>query len=295
VLAQNQIATTYEQQINALNELGGLDALGSHKVDNMYHAGWAWAGSTPYRSTKLIGAQEYQSQLGGYPKWVQGESTPQDSEGNPINRASNINIDEKNDNVNYQVTFSTANGTGYQRQYIDTDNSHFRYNPSTHALTVGTIQATTLTTGAATTTGTITGRWSLTTNSRFEATYADLAEYYEGDTEYEVGTVLIFGGDKEVTVSGEHRSTKVAGVVSDQSAYTMNDGCPGIKVLTALQGKVPVKVIGKVEKGDMLVASSIAGYAVVDNDPKVGSVIGKAIESKDDTERGTVHAVVGRV
>lgn len=207
-----------------------------------------------------------------------------------ISQADNINIDEKNDNVNYQVTFSTANGTGYQRQYIDTDNSHFRYNPSTHTLEVRNIS-----TGAATTTGTITGRWSLTTNSRFEATYADLAEYYEGDTEYEVGTVLIFGGDKEVTISGEHRSTKVAGVVSDQSAYTMNDGCPGIKVLTALQGKVPVKVIGKVEKGDMLVTSSIAGYAVVDNDPKVGSVIGKAIESKDDTERGTVHAVVGRV
>ena len=207
-----------------------------------------------------------------------------------ISQADNINIDEKNDNVNYQVTFSTANGTGYQRQYIDTDNSHFRYNPSTHTLEVRNIS-----TGAATTTGTITGRWSLTTNSRFEATYADLAEYYEGDTEYEVGTVLIFGGDKEVTISGEHRSTKVAGVVSDQSAYTMNDGCPGIKVLTALQGKVPVKVIGKVEKGDMLVSSSIAGYAVVDNDPKVGSVIGKAIESKDDTERGTVHAVVGRV
>ena len=40
---------------------------------------------------------------------------------------------------------------------------------------------------------------------------------------------------------------------------------------------------------------TIPGYAVVDNDPKVGSVIGKAIETKDDTERGSVHAVVGRV
>ena len=208
-----------------------------------------------------------------------------------IDNADNINIDEKNDSTNYQVTFSTANGSGYQRQYIDTDNAHFTYNPSTQTLS----GVRGLSTGGATTTGTITGRWSLATNSRFEATYADLAEYYEGDTDYEVGTVMIFGGDKEVTMSVEHRSTKVAGVGSNQRAYTMNQDCPGIRTLVALQGKVPVNVIGKVEKGDMLVASSIAGYAVVDNDPKVGSVIGKAIESKEDTERGTVHAVVGRV
>ena len=208
-----------------------------------------------------------------------------------IDNADNINIDEKNDSVNYQVTFSTANGTGYQRQFIDTDNAHFTYNPSTQTLS----GVRGLSTGGATTTGTVTGRWSLSTNSRFEATYADLGEYYEGDTEYEVGTVVVFGGDKEVTISTEHKTTKVAGVVSDQSAYTMNQDCEGIKTLVALQGKVPVNVIGKVEKGDMLVASSIPGYAVVDNDPKVGSVIGKAIGSKDDTERGTVHAVVGRV
>ena len=75
----------------------------------------------------------------------------------------------------------------------------------------------------------------------------------------------------------------------------MNQECPGIRTHTALQGKVPVNVIGKVQKGDMLVASTIAGYAVVDNDPRVGSVIGKAIGTKDDTERGTVYAVVGRV
>ena len=207
-----------------------------------------------------------------------------------INNADNINVDEKNDDVNYQVLFSTNQGASYQRPYIDSDATHMMYNPSAHRLTVRNIS-----TGGSSTTGTIEGRWSLTSGSRFEATYADLAEYYEGDAEYAVGTVLIFGGDKEVTQSTEHRSTKVAGVVSDQSAYTMNDGCPGIKTLTALQGKVPINVIGEVHKGDMLVASAIPGYAVVDNNPKVGSVIGKAISTKDDTERGIVHAVVGRV
>ena len=81
----------------------------------------------------------------------------------------------------------------------------------------------------------------------------------------------------------------------DQSAYTMNQECPGIKTLVALQGKVPVNVIGKVQKGDMLVASAIPGYAIADNDPKVGSVIGKAIGTKDDADKGVVNAVVGRV
>jgi len=54
LLAQNGIPTTTKQQIKALDALGGLDVLGSPKTDNMYHAGWAWAGSTPYQATKLI-------------------------------------------------------------------------------------------------------------------------------------------------------------------------------------------------------------------------------------------------
>ena len=55
-LAQNGIPTTISQHLDALKELGGLDALGGPKTDNMYHAGWAWAGSTPYQGTKLMGA-----------------------------------------------------------------------------------------------------------------------------------------------------------------------------------------------------------------------------------------------
>ena len=55
-LAQNGIPTTISQHIEALNELGGLDVLGGPKTDNMYHAGWAWAGSTPYKGTKLMAA-----------------------------------------------------------------------------------------------------------------------------------------------------------------------------------------------------------------------------------------------
>jgi arylsulfatase A-like enzyme len=60
LLAQNGIPTTIPMHLKALNELGGLDVLGSPKTDNQYHAGWAWAGSTPYKGTKLLA-----SHLGG--------------------------------------------------------------------------------------------------------------------------------------------------------------------------------------------------------------------------------------
>jgi arylsulfatase A-like enzyme len=56
LLAQNNIPNTVEQQLSALERIGGLNALGGPATDNMYHAGWAWAGSTPFRSTKLVAA-----------------------------------------------------------------------------------------------------------------------------------------------------------------------------------------------------------------------------------------------
>ncbi|MEQ1892000.1 MAG: arylsulfatase [Planctomycetota bacterium] len=78
-LAQNGIPTTIAQHLEALEELGGLEALGGPKTDNMYHAGWAWAGSTPYRSTKLVGAHfggTRQPMAIAWPKGIKPEATP---------------------------------------------------------------------------------------------------------------------------------------------------------------------------------------------------------------------------
>jgi len=76
----------------------------------------------------------------------------------------------------------------------------------------------------------------------------------------------------------------------------MNSALQGEHVVgVALQGRVPCKVIGKVAKGDMLVTSAVPGYAIVNNTPNVGQVIGKAVGTKDDSERGVVEVVVGRV
>ena len=125
------------------------------------------------------------------------------------------------------------------------------------------------------------------------AQYADLAEVYETDSDYEVGTVVVFGGEKEVTISTEGNDPRVAGVISDNPAYLMNSKADGQPV--ALMGKVKCKVYGKIEKGDMLVSSGFApGVATKLANPKVGSVIGKALESYDSSEIGSINIVVGR-
>ena len=149
-----------------------------------------------------------------------------------------------------------------------------------------------ITTGANTRLGTITGNWTLTTGSRLQATYADLAEYYSADDYYQPGTVLEFGGSYEVTLAKDG-TNKVAGVVSTDPAYAMNAKCPGIAVALALQGRVPCKIRGKVEKGDMMISAG-DGFARACINPTIGSVIGKALENFNGIE-GVVEVAVGRL
>jgi len=125
------------------------------------------------------------------------------------------------------------------------------------------------------------------------AQYADLAEVYETDTDYEVGTVVVFGGEKEVTISTEGNDPRVAGVISGSPAYLMNTKSNGQPV--ALMGKVPCKVIGHIVKGDMLSTDPAHnGVAKKTHEPQVGEVIGKALEDYDSDEIGTINIVVGR-
>lgn len=129
------------------------------------------------------------------------------------------------------------------------------------------------------------------------ARYADLAENYLADQAYEPGTVLVFGGEQEVTTTDIKANFRVAGVVSTNPAHLMNGDLEGENVVPlALQGRVPCKVIGEVHKGDILVTSAIPGYAIVwNNSDKIGTVIGKAVGSKETSDRGVVEVVVGRV
>jgi filamentous hemagglutinin len=126
------------------------------------------------------------------------------------------------------------------------------------------------------------------------ALYADLAEKYAADADYEPGTVVSFGGTAEVTASVVSADRKIAGVVSANPSYLMNAGLESAHtVVVALQGRVPCKVVGTVQKGDMMISAG-NGRAQACENPLVGSVIGKALENFDGVE-GTIEVVVGRI
>ena len=125
------------------------------------------------------------------------------------------------------------------------------------------------------------------------AKYADLAERYSSDASYEAGTVVTFGGDAEVTMSTETMDSRIAGVVSTNPGYLMNADLEGTQVAVALTGRVPVKVTGTIRKGDMLVSAG-EGYAKAEANPRMGSVIGKALEDFNGTN-GIIEVVVGRL
>ena len=126
------------------------------------------------------------------------------------------------------------------------------------------------------------------------AQYADLAEIYESDSRYDVGTVVVFGGEKEVTQSTISNDTRVAGVVSENPAYLMNDESEGQAI--ALVGKVKCKVHGMVSKGDLLTTCGThPGCAQKTASPVLGSVVGKAMENKDDAGESVILISVGRI
>jgi hypothetical protein len=145
--------------------------------------------------------------------------------------ATNVTLSNSSANAEFYVNFvSTA--TGSQRVYTT---STFHFNPSSNLLTVTASQSK----------------------------YADLAERYHADAEYDVGTVLVIGGDAEVTISTQRSDTRIAGIVSVNPAYRMNSEAGNDKThpFIALKGRVPCKVAGRICKGDMLITSETPGHA----------------------------------
>jgi len=149
--------------------------------------------------------------------------------------------------------------------------------------------------GVTTTVMTIDGATGTISGTQINANYADVAERFEADSTYSAGTVVQLGGDKEITLAQDELSDAVFGVISTKAAYLMNSnvGTNETHPPVAMSGRVPVRVIGTVDKGDRLVSagnglarSATAGEFTPFN------VIGRAIESKTTEEEGTVLAVV---
>jgi len=124
------------------------------------------------------------------------------------------------------------------------------------------------------------------------ANYADLAEIYKSDQAYEYGTVVVFGGEFEITTTNELADHRVAGVISQNPAYLMNNTAEGLPV--ALRGRVPVRVTGPVAKGDLLVTSTTPGYArSVGSDTGYGvRIFAKALESNSSNRTKIIEAVI---
>ena len=125
-----------------------------------------------------------------------------------------------------------------------------------------------------------------------QARYADLAEKYVADYNYKVGTVVVFGGTDEITVTNSFADTRVAGVISENPAHLMNAAIEGLPV--ALRGRVPVKIIGAVSKGDLLVTSSQAGYAqsVGQNKEYGQAVFAKSLVTDGSNGNKIIEAVI---
>ena len=188
-----------------------------------------------------------------------------------LNIGAGTGITVNVDDIEVDASFveSTAQASVTLQNVTDNGNS------TTNGITVNSLDTTTISSGGTAISGSIDGQWTLTTGSTFQATYADLAEKYTTDSEYEAGTVMKFGGDAELTQSDTSNDHRVAGVVSTNPAYILNADIDGQYL--ALTGRVPVKVIGTVYPGDILVSSSAPGHAEVNNDARSGRIIGKAI------------------
>ena len=197
-----------------------------------------------------------------------------------------VNVPWTDSNTDTKIT--TSNDTAAATRYVPfvssaaanqaaQTNAAFTFYPSTATLSVTNI-----------------------TGTSSAAKYSDIAERYETDGANEAGTIMIFGGDKEVTASTKYAQTKIAGVISTAPAYMMNSeaGSDETHPYIALQGRVPCKVVGKVRKGDIIVASEYAGvgqaWANEDIDPRMTAYVGIAIEDKDSAGVGLVEVKVGK-
>lgn len=182
---------------------------------------------------------------------------------------------------------------------------------ATQTLTNKTLTSPTLTTPAITGNVTVTGNvmpaanltynlgstvtwWNVIYGKSVQAQYADLAENYKSDSVYVIGTVVIFGGSSEVTISSTQYDSAVAGIVSGAPAYLMNASSGNLPV--ALTGRVPCRVMGPVSKGTVLTTSHLPGTAMALDPVKFvpGCVIGKSLENLEEGKVELIEVAVGR-
>ena len=140
------------------------------------------------------------------------------------------------------------------------------------------------------------GMWFDTFYGRsVQAQYADLAERFETDQPYDPGTVVALGGVKEITAATQELGEDVFGVISTRAAYLMNGaaGSDATHPPVAVNGRVPVRAIGQIRKGDRLVSAGHGlARAGAKNELSAFNVIGRSLQDKTDDGEGTIEAIV---
>lgn len=134
--------------------------------------------------------------------------------------------------------------------------------------------------------------WGLASSAQ----YADLAEKFLADQDYPIGTVLMIGGEAEVTAATRD-SKSIVGTVSEKPGFIMNDCLEGDNVVAVSYiGRVPCRVEGDVKRGDLLIVSNNAGIATsaISTEDLTGKVVGKALESNEAT-KSIIEILVGRL
>jgi hypothetical protein len=240
--------------------------------------------------------------------------------GNPIARLAVFNqgastptiANQVNNTIAFQTTVSST--TKYPLQLVGADvlpgvtltsnlgssglqwnnvyaNYHYGTAQQTDALNVGGNYRTASTSATANTIAARDSSGNLTatifSGTASAANYADLAEKYLADADYEIGTVVAIGGEKEVTAA--NYGDLAIGAVSANPAFMMNKDLEG-GIYIALKGRVPVKVIGAVRKGQRLIAST-DGTAVAAV-PHANDVFAIALETNEDTGIKLVECVI---
>jgi len=213
------------------------------------------------------------------------------------NNSVNLTVDDNIIELNSGISTSNNDAGIIIERGSTGDNACILWDESADKFTMGTTTAT-----AGDKSGGITVAVStLVANLEGTATaaqYSDVAERFASDTAYTPGTVVALGGAQEITQVNEEASDEVFGVVSslDQAAFKMNGGAGNDDThpYIAMTGRVDVKVIGSVNKGDRLISASVPGYAraATKAECTAFNVIGRALTSKSEEGQGSVLAAV---
>ena len=213
------------------------------------------------------------------------------------NNSVNLTVDDNIIELNSGISTSNNDAGIIIERGSTGDNACILWDESADKFTMGTTTAT-----AGDKSGGITVAIStLVANLEGTATaaqYSDVAERFASDTAYTPGTVVALGGAQEITQVNEEASDEVFGVVSsiEQAAFKMNGGAGNDSThpYIAMTGRVDVKVIGTVSKGDRLISASVPGYAraATKAECTAFNVIGRALTSKSEAGQGSVLAAV---